>query len=764
MSGSHHSPFVILSILMAIGASYTALTLAGRVTVARGRTRVIWLLGGSIAMGSGIWSMHFIAMLAFHLPVSIAYDIPLVAASHLAAVGASAFALFVASRVRVGRLQILAAGLCLGLAIVGMHYTGMAAVRVPAHLHYDPLLVGASVLVAVTASTVALVLFLWLRTADNRRGVILRVGASVLMGFAIAGMHYTAMAAAHFTAPGTMPAPSGLLIDSSGLALPVVFGAFVILSLALIGAITDHWVRARLATAEALRESEERYRSVVSDIDEVIFRTDAEGRWTFLNPAWRQITGYAPEESLGTRVVDIIHPEDLPGCIERCQPLMAGLEDFLSYELRYVDRTGEAQWVEVHARAMRSPTGQMVGTAGVIRDVSERRKVEEALRAASEAAEAASRAKSEFLSRMSHELRTPLNAIIGFGQLIEIEAETVEQRESAEQILRAGRHLLVLINEVLDITGIEAGRLHVSVEPVEVRDVVQEIVELVAPLTSEHGIVLRAEIPALPARFVRADRQRIKQVLLNLIANAVKYNRPGGRVTVSCAIEPSGRTRISVEDDGPGLSPEKAARLFTPFDRLGADQTGVEGTGLGLALSRRLMDVMDGEMGVRTEVGNGSTFWAELPTAESPLDRLDLAAVPARTPGSGEGRRSRILYVEDNLSNLTLVKRILARRPDIELIPAMQGGLAIELARTSRPDLILLDLHLPDIPGEEVLAQIRQDQELRRIPVVVLSADATESMINRLTLAGAHAYVTKPLDVKPFVEMLDNILDARAAA
>jgi PAS domain S-box-containing protein len=765
--GTHESALVALSILIAICASYTALTLAGRVAVARGRAQLAWLFGGSVAMGSGIWSMHFVAMLAFHLPVTISYDVPLVSLSFLAAVGASAFALFVASRARVSTVRIVAAGFCLGLAVVTMHYTGMASVRVPATLSYDPKLVAASVLIAITAATVALFLFIWLRNDNTRRGRSLRAAAAVVMGLAIAGMHYTAMAAAQFTDLDPRAQPQGgWLLGTTGLAVPVVMGAFVILTLTVAGSITDHWVRVKLAGAEALRESEERYRSVVSEIDEVIFRTDEAGRWTFLNPAWTQITGYSVDETIGTTVLSCTHPDDRTNAELKTRELTDKTAEYCRQEVRYVTKTGESRWVEVHARASRGANGSLIGTAGVIRDVTERRRVEDALRSAREAAEAASRAKSEFLSRMSHELRTPLNAILGFSQLMEIEATTPTQTENAEHILKAGRHLLSLINEVLDITGIEAGRLHISAEPVSVAEVVEEVVGLLGPLTSDRGVTLTVDHAHIADQHVHADRQRLKQVLLNLVANAVKYNRRDGSVMIGFDFSPNWRARIVVEDTGTGIATHKTARLFTPFDRLGAEGTGVEGTGLGLALSKGLVEAMGGTIGVHSVEDVGSTFWIELPSAPNPVTRLSLepSMVARKTPIDVMTRQTTILYVEDNLSNLALVQRILEGRGDITLIPAMQGGLALELARSHRPDLILLDLHLPDIHGEEVLRQLRQAPDCRDIPVVVLSADATPGQVERLTSAGANAYVTKPLDVRPFIDLLDRTLDARRAA
>jgi PAS domain S-box-containing protein len=767
MHSTHEFPLVALSVLIAICASYTALTLAGRVTVARGRARTAWLLGGSVAMGSGIWSMHFVAMLAFHLPVEIAYDAWFMALSYLAAVVASAFALFVAGRPRVGIAGRLAAGVCLGVAVVVMHYTGMAAVRVDARLTYDPVLVAASVAVAIAASTVALWLFLWLRNDETRRGRVLRPIAAVVMGLAIAGMHYTAMAAAHFSSAGAMPPMDDqFLIGTTGLALPVVLGAFVILALTMVGSTTDRWVRAQLTAAEALRESEERYRSVVSEVDEVIFRTDASGRWTFLNPAWTGITGYTVAETLGIEIHECAHGEDRAAVVEQYAALRAGRTDYAQFEIRCSTKGNETRWLEVRARASRGAEGDFAGAAGVIRDVTDRRRAEEALRHAREVAEAASRAKSEFLSRMSHELRTPLNAILGFGQLIELDATTPGLRESGDQILKAGRHLLALIDEVLDITRIESGRLHVSTEPVAVNEVVREIIDLVAPLATPGHVTLAIEPSAMAECYVHADRQRLKQVLLNLVANAVKYNRPEGEVRVSSEPVASGRLRIFVRDTGAGIVPEKLHRLFTPFERLGAEHRGIEGTGLGLALSRRLAEAMGGEIGVESTIDVGTTFWVELAEAESPLARLEDASAAGlrKRPTDLHFGRRRILYVEDNLSNLTLVQRILDRDHDLDLIPAMQGGLALELARLHRPDLILLDLHLPDIPGEQVLKQLRDAADCRNIPVVILSADATPGQVERLRAAGAHAYVTKPLAVQPFIEIITEVMSRERAA
>jgi signal transduction histidine kinase len=346
-------------------------------------------------------------------------------------------------------------------------------------------------------------------------------------------------------------------------------------------------------------------------------------------------------------------------------------------------------------------------------------------------AEQANRAKNEFLSRTSHELRTPLNAILGFGQLLEMDELPEHQQASVEDILSAGRHLLKLIDEVLDISRIEAGRLALSMEPVMVGDVADRAMSVMRPLAEERGISLNVEMGATRPLHVIADRQRLHQVLLNLISNAVKYNSPRGSVTLVC-VHAGDRVHFEVVDTGPGIPEDKLERLFSPFDRLGAEESQVEGTGLGLTLSKSLCEVMNGSLQVKSVEGTGSRFWVDLALAESPAgaEAPELADEPHLT-GAQEAEVT-VLYIEDNPSNLKLVNRILERWRRVEVLSSIQGALGIELARRHRPDLILLDLHLPDLHGSEVLDALRGDPATATIPVVVVSADATPGEIQRL--------------------------------
>ncbi len=424
----------------------------------------------------------------------------------------------------------------------------------------------------------------------------------------------------------------------------------------------------------------------------------------------------------------------------------------VTYEVRRPDpQSGDELVLAVRAARMAE------GVAVVFRDVTTERQAEAEIRAAKEEAEAANRSKSEFLSRMSHELRTPLNAVIGFAQLLDMDRLQPSQQEAVRHILTGGRHLLDLINEVLDISRIETGQLSISTEPVALAEEVDDALDLVGPLAAEGGIELRAG--SLPSDWlVMADRQRLKQVLLNLLSNAVKYNRPGGSVALSATRTEGGRVRLAVTDEGPGIAPAMLSRVFAPFDRLDAERGGVEGTGLGLTLSRALVEAMGGAMGVDSAPGAGSTFWFELGAGETTA--TSVAPAPVSPTGGRPATAGVILYIEDNPSNVRLIERALTRRPGVRLIPAMLGSLGIDLAREHHPDLVLLDLHLPDARGEEVMARLRADPATRDIPIVVLSAEAQPLHREELFALGARDYLTKPFDLAELYRVVDEVLTA----
>ncbi|MGH2554925.1 MAG: ATP-binding protein [Actinomycetota bacterium] len=385
------------------------------------------------------------------------------------------------------------------------------------------------------------------------------------------------------------------------------------------------------------------------------------------------------------------------------------------------------------------------------------RDLEEAMRElerAKQTAEEANRVKSEFLSRTSHELRTPLNAILGFGQLLQPSALSSEDRQSVDHILKGGRHLLSLINDVLDISRFDEGKTSFSLESVPLHDIVSESVGLIRPQVNARD--LRLEVEEIdPAWFVHGDVQRLRQVLGNLLSNAVKFNRPGGAIRVS-AFHSDGTYVVRVADTGPGIPPEQVDRLFLPFDRLGAERTDIEGTGLGLALSKALVEGMGGHIRVESEEGGGAAFLVELRESGDPAASSKEHVDPGTS--TEEDVLGTVLCVEDNPSNLDLIEKLFRLRPRVVLLTAREGTRGLDLARERQPSLVLLDLHLPDLPGEEILHLLREDARTRDIPVVVTSADATPGSISRLRAQGANDYLTKPLKVAEVLAVVDEYL------
>ena len=476
---------------------------------------------------------------------------------------------------------------------------------------------------------------------------------------------------------------------------------------------------------------------------------DSEGRFRRVSTAWETTLGYAMQDLLGEQFLSFVHPDDVGATIAEFEAIQGG-RPALAFENRYRCSDGSYRWLQWTAAI--NEADSLV--YAVVRDITRRYERDEELRRAKEAAEEASHAKSDFLSRMSHELRTPLNSIIGFGQLLEMSSLGTDDQDSVRHVLSGGRHLLELIDDVLDIARIEAGRLPLSVEQVSIAQAFSDLEGLVPPIAAASGVSLTVQQPEDEQLQVAADRRRLVQVLLNLASNAVKYNQPGGSVII--AAEAKGdAVVIAVTDTGVGLTDEQQAQLFRPFERLGAEGSGVEGTGLGLALSKALVELMRGSLDLSSEAGVGSTFTVTLPRAE---------ARGQEEPG--EVRRAeavcavgRVLYIEDNLNNLHLVERgVETRCPGVEIIAAMQGRLGLELAARHRPDLILLDVHLPDIPGGEVLAALRSNPATASTPVVVISADATGSRRHRMLEAGAARYLTKPIDLTEFLEVLEELL------
>jgi CheY-like chemotaxis protein len=363
---------------------------------------------------------------------------------------------------------------------------------------------------------------------------------------------------------------------------------------------------------------------------------------------------------------------------------------------------------------------------------------------------------------MSHELRTPLTAMLGYGDLLELRDPRPDQREAIDAIQQASGHRRSLVHDGLDSARIESGRESLAPESVSVSATVEECMRLVTPAALERGIHLSTDLSDAAAEYVEADRQRLMQSMLNLVSNAVKYSGEGAAVTLRTELEGS-RVRLSVVDTGPGLTPEQQERLFQPFERLGAERTTIQGTGLGLALTKKLVDAMGGEVGVITAPGAGCTFWITLQRAPAEVRKRAPRELEVVAPAPASHTHT-VLYVEDNLATISLMEQIFSMRPQIRLITAMQGGLTLDLALAHNPDAVILDLHLPDIPGDEVLNRLRSDPRTSHIPVVMFSADATDRQVKRLAAAGARAYMTKPVKVVEFLRTLDEVLAAPRAA
>jgi len=524
---------------------------------------------------------------------------------------------------------------------------------------------------------------------------------------------------------------------------------------------------------QELRDSASLVQAILNTVvDGLITVSASTGIVEQVNPAIGLMFGYSNSELVGKSLTQLIPELDqdnrsLSYYAASAEELAAGLGREVTG--RRKDASTFPLAIAVSEMRLR---GQRYFT-GVLRDVTARRLVEVErarldlvlqnknveLESARNIADSANQAKSEVLSSMSHELRSPLNAILGFAQLLELSSPppTPTQAASVAQIVKAGWYLLELINEILDLALIESGHLSLSLEPTSLHDVLQDCEAMIAPQAEQKGIHLN--FVNLQANcFIKADRTRVKQVLVNLLSNAIKYNRAGGSTEVSCKFHSSQRLRISVRDTGLGLTQAKMAQLFQPFNRLGQEASSEEGTGIGLVVSRRLVELMGGEMGVTSTVGVGSVFWFELNVAVAPQLTQDVPVADAKPvpvlPADSAIRT--LLYVEDNEANMALVEQLIARRPDMRLLSAPDAMRGIALARAHQPDVILMDINLPGISGMQALKILREDPATRRIPVLALSANAMPRDIEKGLAAGFYRYLTKPIRVNEFMAALDE--------
>ncbi len=521
---------------------------------------------------------------------------------------------------------------------------------------------------------------------------------------------------------------------------------------ALRAEVTD-----RQVAEAALRTSEERFRSILDNLPIGVVYTDPTGRVIQANPRYCELTGYSEAQLRELSPSALTPPEDAPHERALTAQLASGEIPMYRRHKRVLTQSGHTLWVRATVTLLRDAAQAPWRIVGVFEDITEHLRLEEAERAR-EAAEVSNRAKSDFLSRMSHELRTPLNAMLGFAQLLEIDQRhplDAAQRPWVGQIQQAGWHLLEMINDVLDLSRIESGNLNLHTTTVDLRVAVAASVALLASDAARKGVRISEDLTE-DASAVLGDATRIKQILTNLLSNAVKYNADNGRVHIG-ARTVADTVEIAVTDTGMGMTPEQMEGLFKPFNRLGRERSTLQGTGIGLVISQRLAELMGGTIGVKSLPGEGSSFVLRLPKAHDPATVPGaLRAIDALPT---DYHRRVVHYVEDNETNVEVMRGIMAQRPQVQLEVSTTGLDGLAAIRGQRPHLLLLDMHLPDISGLELLRHLKTDPATASIPIIVVSADALSVQIDAALAAGADRYLTKPVDVTELLAQLDELLD-----
>jgi len=525
-------------------------------------------------------------------------------------------------------------------------------------------------------------------------------------------------------------------------------------------------VTERKAIAEELRQNEEKFRSII--------QTTTEGYWLIdpqthemleVNPALCRMLGYDEGEILGRTPLHFVDAENAE--VFKLQMAKINVTDHRSYDIVLTKKDGNKVPTHFEASTIRDANGKSHAAFAFIMDISERVQTQNELQQAKEEADRANQAKSEFLSSMSHELRTPLNGILGFAQLLEYDPSIplyASQKDKTDQIIKSGNHLLELIDQVLELAKIEAGKISVSLENLSICDVFDECVPLIEGMSEKRNITLVTECSTHPNIMVRADQTRLKQVMLNLMSNAVKYNHDAGSISLSSKITGDDKIRVAITDTGLGIPEDVQDKLFLPFERLGREASDIEGTGIGLTITRELVHLMGGEIGFESEVGKGSTFWITVPLAHgteapaSPRSPVVENAFTLNTPLGNEAKNYVALYVEDNPANLGLMEQIFDMVPNLTLLSTHTAELGIEIARTQRPDIILMDINLPGMNGVEALGQLKADSSTRDIPVLAVTAAAMPHQIEQGMDKGFLAYVTKPIQVENLLNTVREIL------
>jgi two-component system sensor histidine kinase/response regulator len=762
--GSYNIRLVAFSVCIAVVASYAALDLAGRVTSARGRARVFWLCGGATAMGIGIWSMHYVGMLAFRLPIPVQYDWPTVLVSLLAAVLASGIALFVASRKHMGYLLVVVGSVFMGSAIAGMHYIGMAAMRLPAMCRYSRGTVVISVVLAMVISFVALWLTFHFR-GEKRSGGWRKALSAVVMGAAIPGMHYTGMAAANFTPSILMhgEVTHALSISSLGTTVIIVV-TFMILGLTVLTSLID---RRFSAQALALESSEKRSRQILETSFDAFVEMDALGKILDWSVQAEKAFQWEQAEVIGKELSDVIIPANYRAAYEQeiRQLLASGQGPALNrrFEIIASSKDGREISVEITISAMRHDLSHHF--AAFVRDLSERKRFELDLREAKEDAEAANRSKSDFLANMSHEIRTPMNGIIGMTDLALETVLSHEQREFLGMVKSSADSLLSLLNDILDFSKIEAGKLDFETIDFLLRDTLEDTIKLLGFRAQEKGLELACRIlPEVPDG-LQGDPTRLRQIIVNLVGNAIKFTAAGEvivEVHVGEETEAETTLHFSVRDTGVGIPEAKQHSIFEVFTQADNSMTRkYGGTGLGLAISSRLVKLMGGSIWVESEMGRGSNFHFTV--------RFQMQKFSARKYepiGAEQLRGLLVLIVDDNSTNRRVLQEIVLAW---HMTPTLteSGPEALTVLERSETNgtpfgLILMDAQMPGMDGFSVSRRIKQDAKLSRSAVIMLTSAGLRGDAARCRELGIKAYLTKPIKRSDLLEAIKMVLGSQA--
>ena len=767
MAPHYDTTLVTFSVLVAILASYTAFLVTERVSEATaGLHRLKWLIAGSACLGGGIWAMHFMGMLALTFPQSVGYDPLLTIGSVIPAIIVGI--VFVSPRKGTGRSprNFYQDSMLMGAGIGAMHYLGMAAMQQNAIMQFDPFVFTISIIVAVAGSALSLQLKMRAeRTSHTSTGATRSILTSALtMGLVISATHYTAMSGTHFILTDSAPPPvkywpQDLVADIIGIGTGIIL-------LLLVSAVL---ISRRLELASMLEASETQQRATLDSVAEGIITIDEQGLIRSFNRGAENIFCYSADEVVGKNV-SVLMPEDLRPEHE------AYTRDSTLNSARVIDKVrdllGQKKDGSTFPAELSVTPMQLRGKRyfiGVLRDISERKNYEINLLKAKEEAELGNRAKSDFLASMSHELRTPLNAILGFAQFLKYDPQNSlneEQTARVENIIKGGDYLLELIKQVLELNTIEAGKVSLTIDRTPPRAVIDDCLAMVRVRAAENEIDVFDQTAIGDMPLLWTDEVRLKQALLNILSNAVKYNHKGGKVTVSCELRPKKMFRLIVTDTGPGIAKELQENLFEPFERLGREAGQIEGTGIGLSITKKIVEVLGGNIDFTSEQGVGSSFWIDIPMIEkrdsltSDIQSAKMAFTPAQQAALDKSVGT-VLYIDDNPECIKSMEAIVRRIESTKFITAHDWQTGSDIARQTPLDLIIINVDLPGLSGVQSIEKHREAPNSENTPILAVTAIATAKEIETGIKAGIQGYLKKPLQVKESVAIIDEILATR---